>query len=82
MKTRITYILAVMTVFMWAMPSFGQTNSEKAKTLLDKVAKNVNRSGGATANFTLSSDMSSYEGTIAIKGTHRYAQCCYGEKWY
>lgn len=78
MKKRIilTTVVALLTVVC-----LGQTT--KARKILDKTAQTLNAQGGASANFTLSSDgIGSTSGTIAIKGNKFRAQTPEASTWY
>ena len=78
MKKRIilTAVVALLTVVC-----LGQTT--KARKILDKTAQTLNAQGGASANFTLSSDgIGSTSGTIAIKGNKFRAQTPEASTWY
>lgn len=76
-KTLLLLLLAVMTIAMNA-----QSNSQ-AKSILDKTAAVVGRSGGAEANFVISSaKIGSQSGTIAIKGSMFQARTPKAIVWY
>lgn len=66
-----------------AMGLQAQTKTgNKARTILDKVAKNVNRPTGATADFTIQGDGVSSKGNIAIKGNKFRATTAEGIVWF
>lgn len=78
MKKRI--ILTVIVAAL-AIVCFGQTT--KARKILDKTAATLNAQGGASANFTLSTDgVGSTSGTIAIKGNKFRATTPEASTWY
>ena len=83
MKRRITQALLTLLALLVAvgMNAQGKT-SGNARTILDKVAKNVNRPSGATADFKLSGDGVSSSGTIAIKGNKFRATTPEGVVWF
>lgn len=59
-----------ITVLLLTFCLFGlkAQNAAKAKQILDKTAAILNRKGGSTANFTISSaNIGSVSGTISIK---------------
>ena len=74
-------LLAVMTIFSNQQAS--AQNAAEARKVLDKTAAIVGRSGGASANFTMSSGKyGNTSGTIAIKGNKFHATTPQAVVWY
>ncbi len=83
MKRRITQALLTLLALLVAVGVNAQgKTSGNARAILDKVAKNVNRPSGATADFKLSGDGVSSSGTIAIKGNKFRATTPEGVVWF
>ena len=57
-------------------------NSKQARAALDKIAKTVGRSGGASASFSLSNGSGKASGTIVIKGNKFHARTADAIVWY
>ena len=53
-KNILIYYMAVFT-FLFLSLEVSAQNASKARQILDKVASNLQRKGGATANFTITS---------------------------
>lgn len=74
--------LCLALATMLALNCFSQTNS-KAMTILNKTAKIVGRSGGASADFTFSNaKMGTTSGSIAIKGNKFNARTPQAIVWF
>lgn len=75
----------ILFLLLLVLFSFGANaqNAAEAKSVLDKTAKIVGRSGGAQANFTISSSkIGSTSGTLAIKGRKFHASTPQAIVWY
>lgn len=71
--------LITIMLLAWMMPAQAQT----ARQVLDKAAANVNRKGGASANFSITSGKhGGTRGTIAIKGAKFRATTPEAIVWY
>ena len=57
-------------------------NAQQARATLDKVAKVVGHSGGASASFTMTNATGTTSGTIAIKGNKFHARTAQAIIWY
>lgn len=57
-------------------------NAQQARATLDKVAKVVGHSGGASASFTMTNATGTTSGTIAIKGNKFHARTAQAIVWY
>ena len=74
-----------ITVLLLTFCLFGlkAQNAAEAKQILDKTAAILNRKGGSTANFTISSaNMGSVSGTISIKGNKFFASTPQAKTWF
>lgn len=74
-----------ITVLLLTFCLFGlkAQNAAKAKQILDKTAAILNRKGGSTANFTISSaNIGSVSGTISIKGNKFFASTPQAKTWF
>lgn len=74
-----------ITVLLLTFCLFGlkAQNAAKAKQILDKTAAILNRKGGSTANFTISSaNIGSVSGTISIKGNKFFASTTQAKTWF
>ncbi len=80
MKRRITQILMAALCLLAVTGVQAQTNN--ARSILDKVAKNVNNPSGAQASFKIQGEGISSSGTIAIKGNKFRATTPEGVVWF
>lgn len=63
--------------------TFAQTNSSKARAILDKTANKIGRAGGISAPFTMSSPNSgAVSGHIAVKGNKFNARTPQATVWF
>lgn len=79
MKYIATLILSILPFF------FGNAQAQQAqqaRATLDKVAKVIGHSGGASASFSLTNSTGTTSGTIAIKGNKFNARTAQAIVWY
>ena len=84
MKHRLYKMLFVAILFVCGTTSaMALNNASLARTILDKTAKVVGRSGGASASFTMSSaSTGTISGTIAVKGRKFNARTQQAIVWF
>lgn len=71
-RTLFSFILTIL--FLSATTAVNAQNSARARQILDKASAAVMRPGGASANFTMSSqNIGSASGTVSIKGNKFFA---------
>ncbi|MBR1620615.1 MAG: outer-membrane lipoprotein carrier protein LolA [Prevotella sp.] len=81
-KNILIYYMAVFT-FLFLSLEVSAQNASKARQILDKVASNLQRKGGATANFTITSgNVGTISGSIAMKGNKFYAHTPKATTWF
>ena len=84
MKHRLYKMLFVAILFVCGTTSaMALNNASLARTILDKTAKVVGRSGGASASFTMSSaSTGTISGTIVVKGRKFNARTQQAIVWF
>lgn len=79
MKHFASLIILMLSLFLG---NANAQNAQQARATLDKVAKVVGHSGGASASFTMSNATGTTSGTIAIKGNKFHARTAQAIVWY
>lgn len=78
MKNFAAYLLLIL----FSIAPVSAQNAQQARTMLDKIAKAIGRSGGASASFTMSNGSGNVSGTIYIKGKKFHARTSEAIVWY
>lgn len=78
MKNFAAYLLLIL----FSITPVSAQNAQQARTMLDKIAKTIGRSGGASASFTMSNGSGNVSGTIYIKGKKFHARTSEAIVWY
>ena len=78
MKNFAAYLLLIL----FSIAPVSAQNAQQARTMLDKIAKTIGRSGGASASFTMSNGSGNVSGTIYIKGKKFHARTSEAIVWY
>lgn len=79
MKHLASLIILMLSLFLG---NANAQNAQQARATLDKVAKVVGHSGGASASFTMTNATGTTSGTIAIKGNKFHARTAQAIIWY
>lgn len=79
MKHFASLIILMLSLFLG---NANAQNAQQARATLDKVAKVVGHSGGASASFTMTNATGTTSGTIAIKGNKFHARTAQAIVWY
>lgn len=79
----LSFLAAMVMIVICPVHMYAQNSTAKAKAILDKTAKVVGRSGGASASFTMSNpNTGTVSGTIAIKGNKFNARTSQAIVWF
>ena len=83
MRNKVIVCFLSLVALMLLPLSVSAQNDAKARQILDKTANILNRKGGATANFTISSSsIGNVSGTVSIKGNKFYVHTPKATTWF
>ncbi len=83
MKHILFSLFAAVVALLLAPTAQAQNNATQARTILDKTAKVVGRSGGVSASFTMNAPSTgSISGKISVKGNKFYASTPQTTVWF
>jgi outer membrane lipoprotein-sorting protein len=75
------FVIYIFLLFFFIAPGSAQ-DSKQARAMLDKIAKTVGRSGGASASFSMNNGSGNVSGTVYIKGNRFHARTAEAIVWY
>lgn len=79
MKQILSFLILAFTL---SFTNVNAQNAQQARATLDKVAKVIGHSGGASAAFTMTNSNGTVSGTIAVKGNKFNARTPQAIVWY